>query len=84
MMPKAYDVAAEQLPRDVEDECLFLSSDFPRVQECQTVYAVALKVEEGRLREGHAYDCLRAIQNAVKTITAPMDKKRKKCLWSEC
>lgn len=75
MMPEAYDASIEQSPSGIEEECLCLPSDLP--WEGQTADAMAFQVEEGKLREGQAYDALRDVQNAVKTITALSDKKRK-------
>ena len=76
-MPKAGDAVCKQPACEVEHECLFLPSDFPRGQDRQAAEAVALGVEEAKLREGEAFDALRAIQSAVKTMTALQDKKRK-------
>jgi hypothetical protein len=76
LMPKAGDAVARQRSCEVEHEKLFLPSDFEH-EEQQTVEAIALGIEEAKLREGEAYDALRAIQSAVKTLTAIQDRKRK-------
>jgi len=75
LMPVAYDASIKQSPPDIEHKHLCLPSDFTGEQ--QTAVAMEFKVEEGKLREGQAYDCLRAVQTAVKTIRALMDKKQK-------
>ena len=75
-MPKAGDAVARQQSCEVEHEKLFLPSDFQH-EDQQTIEAIALGVEEAKLREGEAYDALRAIQSAVKTLTAIQDRKRK-------
>jgi len=75
LMPAAYDASIEQTPPDIEHEHLCLPLDFAGEQ--QTAVAMEFKVEEGKLREGQAYDCLHAVQTAVKTIRALMDKKQK-------
>jgi hypothetical protein len=76
LMPKAGDAVARQRSCEVEHEILFLPSDFPCDQR-HAVEAVALGIEEAKLREGEAFDALRATQNAVKTMTALLDRKRK-------
>src|SRR5262245_64135092 len=76
LMPKVGDAVAQQRSCEVEHEILFLPSDFP-CGEREKVEATALGVEEAKLREGEAFDALRAIQNAVKTMTALLDRKRK-------
>jgi len=75
-MPKAGDAVARHLSCEVEHEKLFLPSDFKRGEQ-KTVEATALGVEEAKLREGQAFDALRAIQSAVKSLTALQDRKRK-------
>jgi hypothetical protein len=76
-MPKAGDAVAKHRSCDVEHERLFLPSDFSSGKERQDADCVALGIEEAKLREGEAFDALRAIQCAVKTMTALQDKKRK-------
>jgi hypothetical protein len=75
-MSKAGDAIVQQQSCKVEHEILFLPSDFP-CNERQKVEATALGAEEVKLREGEAFDALHAIQNAVKTMTALLDRKRK-------
>jgi len=76
LMPKAGDAVARQQSCEVEHKKLLLPSDFWH-DEQQTMKAIALGTEEAKLREGEAYDALRAIQSAVKTLTAIQDRKRK-------
>lgn len=76
LMPNAGDAVAQQRTCEAEHEILFLPSDFSW-KDRQTVESTALGVEEAKLREGEAFDALRAIQTAVKTMTALLDRKRK-------
>jgi hypothetical protein len=75
-MPKAGDAIVRQPSCEIEHEILFLPSDFS-CDKRQEVEAMALGVEEAKLREGEAFDALRATQNAVKTMSALLDRKRK-------
>jgi hypothetical protein len=77
LMPKVADNVAQQPACQVELECLFLPSDFTSEEDRRAVNAASLGVEEGKLREGQAFDAIRAIQIAVKMIAAMYDKKRK-------
>ncbi|KAJ7652290.1 hypothetical protein B0H17DRAFT_1163665 [Mycena rosella] len=79
LMPRVGDkvVAQALIATPVQNEKLFLPSDFPSEVERQELDLVSLAVEEGRWREGQAFDCLRSIQNIVKTLTALRNRKIK-------
>lgn len=57
----------------MEDEKLFLPSDFDAATR-RAVGAFALGVEEGKLREGEAFDALHATRNACKALVAMNDR----------
>jgi hypothetical protein len=76
LMPKAGDAVVRQWSCEIEHEILFLPSDFP-CDERLKVETTKLSTEEVKLREGKAFDALRAVQNAVKTMTALQDRKWK-------
>jgi hypothetical protein len=76
LMPKAGDAVVCQPSYEIEHEILFLPSDFS-CDKRQEVQAMALGVEEAKLREGEEFDVLCATQNAVKTMSALLDWKRK-------
>ena len=66
-MPKVADHILCEKTCNVEDEELFLPSGLD-VDMHLKVEAMELGVEEGKLREGAAFDALRATQIAVKTL----------------
>ncbi|KAJ7152450.1 hypothetical protein C8R46DRAFT_1302833 [Mycena filopes] len=71
-------VAAQSLKAPpLQDEKLFLPSDFSTPEERQKLGMASLAEEEVRWREGQAFDSLRAIQNIVKTISALRGRKIK-------
>jgi hypothetical protein len=63
---------------EIETERLFLPSDMDTVIR-REVGAMELGIEEGKLRQGAAFDSLQATQNAVKTIKLLRDHKAKNC-----
>jgi len=64
-MPKVGDCVAAQKVCEVEDEVLFLPSDFTE-DERQKYGLHLLAVEEMKLREGQAHDSLRDLRAAIK------------------
>lgn len=79
LMPRVGDMVSAQAMAApaVQNEKLFLPSDFASEAERQALDLVNLAVEEARWREGQAFDSLRAIQNIVKAITALRNRKIK-------
>ncbi|KAJ7480380.1 hypothetical protein B0H11DRAFT_1915796 [Mycena galericulata] len=77
LMPRIADKVAEQAMRalPIQDEKLFLPSDFPSEQERQSLDLISLAVEEAKWREGQAFDHLRALQNVVKALSALRNRK---------
>jgi hypothetical protein len=75
-MLKAGDAVVHQPSCEIEHKILFLPSDFS-CDEWQEVEAMALGIEEAKLREGEAFDAFCATQNAVKTILALLDRMQK-------
>lgn len=69
------DVASRQ-NCSVEDECLFLPSDFDH-RDRQVFELVSIAASEARLREGQAFDALSNIQTHVKAISAMWLRKQK-------
>jgi hypothetical protein len=76
LMPKVGDILARQSACDIELERLYLPSDLLSADR-HTVEATVLGAEEAKLREGEAFDAIRAIQNAVKSISALRGRKQK-------
>jgi hypothetical protein len=76
LMPGAGNAVIQQPPCELEDEVLYLPSDFSP-SEREAIGVSLLGTEEAKLREGEAFDALRAVQVAVKSITALRDRKRK-------
>lgn len=78
-MPRVGDkVAAQSLKGlPVQDEKLFLPSDFPSDSERQSLGLISLAEEEKKWREGEAFDHLRALQNIVKAISALRNRKNR-------
>src|SRR5262245_25667959 len=74
LMPTVGDVLVRQSPCKIEDETLWLPSDFPAVER-EVMGFAALGEEEGKLREGQAFDALHAIRTAVRTVVALRDRK---------
>jgi hypothetical protein len=76
LMPKVADHILHEAACNVEVEKLFLPSCHlaPTRQE---VGAIELGMEEGKLREGAAFDALRTTQTAVKTLKTLQDFKAK-------
>ena len=75
-MPKVADHILCEKTCNVEDEELFLPSGLDADTRLK-VEAMELGVEEGKLREGAAFDALRATQIAVKTLKTLRDQKAK-------
>ncbi|KAJ7113877.1 hypothetical protein C8R44DRAFT_630668 [Mycena epipterygia] len=77
LMPRIGDKVAAQSMNglSVHDEKLFLPSDFPSEIDRRALDLTSLAVEEGKWREGQAFDHLRALQNIVKAITALRNRK---------
>lgn len=77
LMPRIWDTVAEQAldTPAVQDEKLFLPSDFPSEKDREALHLISLAVEEAKWREGQAFDHLRALQNIVKHITALRNRK---------
>jgi hypothetical protein len=67
LMPKVADNILGEAACDVEDERLFLPSCLDATARLEAD-ATELGVEEGKLREGAAFDALRATQTAVKAL----------------
>ena len=65
IMPQIGDCVAAVAPCEVEDECLFLPSDFA-VGDHHGYNLEQLVVEEMKLREGQAHDALRDLCAAIK------------------
>lgn len=76
-MPRIGDKVAAQARTapSVQDEKLFLPSDFPSEIDRQTFDLTSLAAEEAKWREGQAFDHLRALQNIVKAISALRNRK---------
>ena len=60
LMPKAGDMLIRECPSEVEDEKLYLPSDFPSSEREANGFAL-LGSEEVKLREGEAFDALQDI-----------------------
>ncbi|KAJ6479795.1 hypothetical protein C8R45DRAFT_1101241 [Mycena sanguinolenta] len=78
LMPKVGDKVAIQTTAApaVEDECLYLPSDFTAAER-QHLDLGWLGAEEARWREGEVFDTLRALQHVVKAVTALRNRKTK-------
>jgi hypothetical protein len=62
---------------ELEREKLWLPSDFTESQRLSMgATMIALASEEGKLRQGEAYDLIRRLQSICKTLTALSDRKR--------
>ncbi|KAJ7936326.1 hypothetical protein B0H13DRAFT_1853393 [Mycena leptocephala] len=77
LMPHIGDKVAAQAMQapSVQDEILFLPSDFPTETQRRELGILNLAMEEAKWREGQAFDHLRALQNIVKTISALRNRK---------
>ncbi|KAJ7476496.1 hypothetical protein FB451DRAFT_1173359 [Mycena latifolia] len=77
-MPKVGDKVAAQSTASpaIQDERLYLPSDFTAVERNE-MGLTELAREEERWREGQAFDYLRAVQNAVKALSALRNRKTK-------
>ncbi|KAJ7460506.1 hypothetical protein B0H11DRAFT_1923908 [Mycena galericulata] len=77
LMPRIGDRIAQQALNApaIQDEKLFLPSDFPSENDRQNLDLISLAAEEVKWREGQIFDHLRALQNVVKTITALRNRK---------
>jgi hypothetical protein len=76
IMPKVADRVLGEAPCNIEVEELFLPSCMDSADRLE-VGAVELGHEEGKLREGAAFDALRATQTAVKALKNLQDHKVK-------
>ena len=79
LMPRVADrVAIQALAAPfVQNEKLFLPSDFLSAAEREALDLTSLAEEEARWREGQAYDSLRIVQNIVKALSALRNRKKK-------
>jgi hypothetical protein len=75
-MPKVADYILADKAGHIECERLFLPSCLP-TNDRQLINAIELGVEEGKLREGAAFDALRATQTAVKHLVTLQNHKTK-------
>jgi hypothetical protein len=71
-MPRTGDKISAQaiLSLPIQNEKLFLPSDFTSEVERKALSLTGFAAEEIRWREGQVFDSLRLIQNIVKTISA--------------
>ncbi|KAF4608969.1 hypothetical protein EYR40_001322 [Pleurotus pulmonarius] len=76
LMPLIGDAISQQPVTPVEQEILFLPSDFDS-QSRQLLELTSLAPLEFRLREGEACDALDLIRNAVKAVITLQDRKTK-------
>jgi hypothetical protein len=75
-MPNVADRLLCEAPCNIEVEKLFLPSCLDGTGRLE-VGAIELGIEEGKLREGAAFDALRATQTAVKALKNLQDHKAK-------
>ncbi|KAJ7136196.1 hypothetical protein C8R46DRAFT_1322335 [Mycena filopes] len=77
LMPNVGNSVALQAQKKpaVQDETLFMPSDFPSEAERNALGLRDLALEEAKWREGEMFDHLRALQNIVKTISALRNRK---------
>ncbi|KAJ6555816.1 hypothetical protein B0H19DRAFT_1070977 [Mycena capillaripes] len=76
-IPDAAELVAMPQTCEVEDEKLWLPSEFTVAQRVAMGHnMIALAEEEGKLREGEAYKLIRCLQSACKTLSALEDRKR--------
>ncbi|KAJ7711700.1 hypothetical protein B0H16DRAFT_1744912 [Mycena metata] len=76
-MPDVTELMGAPQVCEVECEKLWLPSDFtPEQRVALGSTMIALAEEEGKLREGEAYDLIRKLQTACKGLSALEDRKR--------
>lgn len=75
IMPLIGDFVTAQKCVDLESEVLYLPSDFNATQR-RDLNLTRLEVHEVKLREGEAYDALRALRLVMKMLSAMRDRKK--------
>ncbi|KAJ7488488.1 hypothetical protein B0H11DRAFT_1912979 [Mycena galericulata] len=76
LMPAIAELLLERAACSVEDETLFLPSDFELAKRLE-LNLVGWAKEEAKLREALAYDSLKSVQVVTKALVAMGDRKRK-------
>ncbi|TDL14299.1 hypothetical protein BD410DRAFT_734297, partial [Rickenella mellea] len=76
LMPAAGDAISNSAPCEIEDEILFLPSDFSAVQHTELGLTHLVLVEQS-LRQGEANDALRDLRAAIKHSVVLRQQKRK-------